>query len=154
MEPTQLGRASGRTDLASEQAFAQYWRVLTGPVLVVLAFIIWADRASARFSVWHELAVLGALFVVLAVLALHRGLVSRAQLVVVNMLAGAVMGLGLAVNRLLEQHEFYLVFNLIAEPARVSLFGGLLAWALGLLLRLTRFRFTFPSIRLTRSRHA
>lgn len=99
-----------------EEQLATYWGVIGWPVAMTVFLIVWALLRSSDFLGWHEWVLKITMLCVVNVMAFRR-YHQIAPMLVVSSLAGLTTGLLLAVFRLVAHYSFYLVFNLIAEPA-------------------------------------
>lgn len=103
----------------SEGAFALYWKILSIPTFIVFVLYIVVRSRMPHITDLQVMVSEMLFFCALTLFAHIREALPRASILVVNGMAGALLGLSIAVVRLVTSGSFYLVFNLIAEPARV-----------------------------------
>ncbi len=120
-------------DSFSEEAIAEYWRVLALPALAAVALLVRLHLVVPVLQQWQELVLEAALFVVLSVLSFRRFGRVMPQALIVNAMAGFLVGLAVAILRIAQHFSFYLVFNLLAEPAVVVGLGLLTGWVVAFL---------------------
>lgn len=113
-----------------EEDFSLYWKILAMPVILTFAAILYWNSRTGTLGFWRETVLEAAMFLILTVIASHYRSMDRRHTMILNVLAGIVLGLGLAVSRLIVDGKFYLVFNIIAEPVNVAILGALIGWLL------------------------
>lgn len=122
-------RVSGvRDDPFHEQSFAAYWKTLALPTLLALITLVLARQRVGGFAPWQVALAEVALFLVLNVLLARQQRTTAKHLMTMNVLAGSVLGLGLAIENLVQVRAFYAVFQLITEPVGTALLGMLIGW--------------------------
>ncbi|MBI4415334.1 MAG: hypothetical protein HY566_03820 [Candidatus Kerfeldbacteria bacterium] len=111
-----------------EEDFASYWKILAAPVVLTFAAVLYWNSRTETLGFWRETVLEAAMFLVLTALAAHYRHFDRRHIVILNVLAGVILGLALAVSRLIVDGKFYLIFNIIAEPVNVAILGVLIGW--------------------------
>lgn len=124
----------------SERAFALYWKILLVPTVVAFLLYIILLRTGRTSADWQLIAAEAGFFVLLAAYARIRSGLSRAMILMVNGMSAVLLGLAVAMTKLVAVGSFYLVFNLVVEPARTLV----LALAAALLVSLMTFRLSLP----------
>lgn len=125
----------------SEQAFALYWRILLVPTALAFLLCIILYRAGIIPADWQLILAEACLFLFLAAYVRIRAGLPRASILMVNGMSGVLLGLAVAITKLVTTGAFYLVFNLVVEPARTLV----LALAAGFVISLMTFRLSFPN---------
>lgn len=115
-------------ELVSESSLRNYWGILLLPALLATFLLMWLNTRFPGLSQWQEMLVQLGLFTTLSLRALRRYGRCAPEGLMVNGLAGLTVGLLLAIFRLVHESSFYLVFNLLAEPATTLMLGVLVAW--------------------------
>lgn len=131
-QQTPVLMVSGQPPVADEEHLATYWRMVGLPVAVTVALIAWVLLRSSDLLGWHEwvpkITMLGVVNIVT-----FRRYRQLAPMLIASGLAGMTTGLLLAIVRLVADYSFYLVFNLIAEPAVTLGVALAVAFSVGLL---------------------
>lgn len=127
--PSDLSAERLQSSGTREEDFANYWKILATPVVLTFAAILYWNSRTETLGFWRETVLEAAMFLVLTVIAAHYRHLDRRHTMILNVLAGIVLGLGLAVSRLIVDGKFYLVFNIIVEPVNVAILGVFIGWA-------------------------
>ena len=124
----------------SEQAFALYWRILLVPTALAFLLFIILNRIGIIPADWQTILAETCFFLFLAAYARIHGVSNRASIMVMNGMSAVLLGLAVALTKLVTVGAFYLVFNLLVEPARTLV----IALAVGFVVSLAAFRIALP----------
>lgn len=135
----------------SEADFSLYWKILSAPVAIAAALAVFFLWLQPLLPTWRIALLEGALFFALAALSARRELEPGRSAVVAG-IAGFLLGIVVALVKVLKLGEAYLYFNLVSEPALTAMFGAMSGWAFGTLmvhfLRVARFARQLPKTEL------
>jgi len=124
------------TQIAGGKDFNYYLGIIVLPVIVVvIAEIILNIFAVPVYFFWL-IDIVSFIYVGWAVYWKRKDSFREAGTAAVMM--GVLIGLLMAVFRLIYFHKLYLIFNLIAEPIRSGLLGLLVVWLIHLVISLSK----------------
>lgn len=126
----------------SEQAFALYWRILLVPTAFAFFLYIILHRLGIIPADGQLILAEAAFFLLLAAYTRIRTNLHRANILMVNGMSAVLLGLAVALSKLVMVGSFYLVFNLLVEPARTLV----IALAAGFIVSLVTFRIALPHL--------
>lgn len=107
-------------------------------IVVVSALLLILNEYFFRikFNVWPAVPytiywlIMAMAFSALILVPWQRYQEEQERLMVEAFMAGIILGLSIAVYKIIAYRELWALFNLLAEPIRTALFGLLVAWVL------------------------
>ena len=121
-------RALSQYELFRSTAFI----VLVAAVLLVVNEYVFRTQLNAPPLIPYAFywMVMALTFAALIIVPWRKFLLDANRLMVEAFVTGLVLGLVIAVYKVIVYQELWTVFNIIAEPIRTALFGLLVAWVI------------------------
>ena len=106
--------------------------ILFGSLLLIVNEYLFRVRFSVPLAIpymfyWLIIAIT---FSALVLIPWQRYQQEKERLMVEAFMAGLIIGLAIAVYKILAYYQLWTLFNLLAEPIRTALFGLLVIWIL------------------------
>jgi hypothetical protein len=122
--------------LVGGKNFDYYLGIIILPIIVVMAAEIVMIIYNVSLYFFWAIDVVSFIYVAWAIYLRRHDTFTEAGTASVMM--GILIGLFIAIFKLIYFHKVYLIFNLIAEPVRTGLLGLVLAWLFHLVISLTK----------------
>lgn len=119
-------------NLITEHDIARYWRYLAIPSLMIIAVLALTHGTLLTGVAKYLIAAL--FFFALAFLVRNIFHGSRRDTMVTTIMAAVVVGFAIAILRMVLAFSFYLVFDMLVEPAQLIVLGAVVAWGTTTLL--------------------
>ena len=124
---------STKAELQAKKQLELFFKTIAIPVF--LAAIVQISAFFIENTIIVVWLVNLIIFLYLTFLLKYKYKSSLKQLISYTITVGVILGFIVALVRLITNYEFYLIFNLIAEPAEFAAFGALLSCFIYLILK-------------------
>jgi len=120
-----------KRDVLRQNKINSFWRIIRAPIsiggLAIILFEMEPVRSEWYLNLFVYIFIVFIIFFLIAYRSVVKNNYKRKEIFLVGILAGNLLGLIIAIYKLIKIYKVWTFFNLISEPILMGLAGGCLS---------------------------